>query len=334
MIKTIAKAAKNNFGATGVDQRGIVLIVTLIILSVLLSTALGFGIFIFSDIRQAQAIDNSILAYYAADAGLERSLFLFRQNDVQWVGSPEQPGTLLDVLGTADATLKNNAQWNVANSHDYEETFFRQRLNSGQSVKLYFLNRASEPRLNQADKIAVEWYKGKKASGVASDVKMQLSFTQLNPELKYDAAVDDSPIVVYYTDFSPEQEISDYLVTQSPQVYSFLDETVPYCYPEGSGCSRDYYDYVVEIKALGLDSVSEEPPPEENDGNYIDSLKVTAYDENNQRVIDGITNITIRSVGTYRRAEQEIIANIPPRDPVSGLLGFVLFSEEDITKGY
>ena len=54
------------------NQDGIILILALMIMAILLSTALGFGVFILSDLRQAKEIDDSVIAYYAADAGEKR----------------------------------------------------------------------------------------------------------------------------------------------------------------------------------------------------------------------------------------------------------------------
>ncbi|MFA5029202.1 MAG: hypothetical protein WC518_00430 [Patescibacteria group bacterium] len=309
-------------------EQGVILIMSLIIMSVLLSTALGFAIFIFSDIRQARSVDNSVLAYYAADAGLERSLFMLRKNGVTWVGQPNdpQPGTLLKILGRDDFVLKNDARWNLAGSKDYEENFYRQRLANGQSVKVYFLKRTSEARENKTDKVRLEWYKGKKADGTVSDVRLQVIFTQLDPQLKYDPEVDDSPVVVYYTDQSPQPLFSDSSVMEKIE-YPLKDEIVPYC--QGSSCNQTPHDYVMEIRALSFDRDNLE-----TSGDYIDSLRVVAYNKDDQVVLDGITNITLKSIGTYRGSQQEIVAYLPPRDPLSGLLGFVLFSEEDITKSY
>lgn len=299
------------------NEKGIILIITMMIMSVLLSTAVGFGIFIISDIRQASEIDSSVVAYYSAEAGLERSLFLLRkENDAQIINSTVN---LINIESAKNGTMdNNNAIWSIENSYDYESNFFRQRLYGGQSVKLHFLNRDNG---NDTESIGIFWYKGRKIDGSTSDAKLQIIFTQLEPQ------IDGNGVVVYFTDQSPDPLFSDSTLDSPPLkqfFYNFLDEEVEGCI--SPNCGSPPYDYVVEIRALGLTS-----------DDYIDSLSVIAYDGDNGAgniVGDGIINITLKSSGEYNLAHQEIVAHIPPRDPVSGLLGFVLFGEEDITKSY
>lgn len=278
----------------GKDERGIIIVLTLIIMAILLSTAIGFADIILSDFRQVKSTDDSILAYYAADAGLEKSLFLLRKaDDIDSISS------LSSVLGNSDIILDNNSKWNISNSTDYEKPFFRQRLYSGQSVKIYLLNRDN----TQAKSIDIEWYKS-----VA--VNMNLSFTQLTPQLDLDS--DNS--LVYFTDFNKLiQSDSD----QGVLCYQFVNKKL-----NGEPLPT-ISDYLVEIKPLGAP------------GDYIDTLKVRAFSDlncNDEAEVSGISNFTLRSLGKYGRANQEIVAQMPPRDPASGLLGFVLFAEQDITK--
>jgi len=87
-------------------------------------------------------------------------------------------------------------------------------------------------------------------------------------------------------------------------------------------------DYVAEMTVLGTNV------------DFVDQLAVKAYDVdcanlidlNNNIVAEGITNLTLKSRGTYNKSEQTIVAQILPKDPASGILGFVLFSDQDITK--
>jgi hypothetical protein len=266
-------------------------------MSVLLATAISFAVFIISDIRQAKSIDDSIGAYYGADAGIERSLYQFRKQNV---------------TSTADLTPKSydltssKVTWSVANSRDTEDVVVRQRLYNGQSVKLFFLGRASQ--VNNANAIAVTWKKGEQSS----NSNMQVTFTQLAPQIRL---VDNS--LVYYTDQST-LERADSSETGTFFCYGFKDALI-----DGPGTSRA--DYVVEIKALGTE------------GDYIENLKVQAYSTENcsgNSIGGSISNIAIVSEGQKNKSVQKITAQIPSKDPVSGILSFVLFSEEDITKSY
>jgi len=288
------------------NQKGIILILALMIMSILLSTALGFGFFILSDLRQAQEIDNAVVAYYFADSGIERTLYLFRHGGKEKIGNfTDQEDALWAI--DKDGDINNDVQpdWTIGESTDYEPTFFRQRLYNGQNAKLYFIGRSDGTNISKSIEIA--WFKG------LNSPKLQVVFTQLNPE------INDEDVLVYYTDINKiEISDSDLETGGAPVCFNFKDKDI-------EDFSLDLpSDYVVELKVLGTG------------GDYVDNLSVKAY-SGSDCSIDyprGISNISIKSIGTHNGARQAIYANIPPRDPISGLFGFVLFSEEDITKGY
>ncbi len=252
---------------------------TLVILAILLSISVGFAVFVISDINQARAVDNSTLAYYAADAGLERSLFLIRKAGV----------TTTQAL--PDGTLAgNSSSWDTSSSTDYEAVALRQRIYQGESFKLYFLNRAGGNNVNCLKLIYND------------NCTMQASFTQLSP------TTDSNGIVSFITD-------------QSPLVH--LGETdIPFK-PVDPAIGR--IDYVVEFKNLFCISV-----------NNIDRVNIYAYNDSDcssTQSYKSISNLTLDIKGTERGSSQEITATLPPRDPISGLFGFVLFSDLSITKG-
>ena len=297
------------------NESGIILILALMIMSILLSMALGFGVFIISDLRQAQEIDSSIVSYYFADSGIERTLYLFRHGGKEKIGNFSGNGSnelLSSVDKNSDMTGDGSIDWTIEDSTDYEPTFFRQRLYNGQSVKLYFIGRSDSS--NTAQSIKINWVKG------FNSPKLQVVFTQLNP-------TDDGGTLVYFTDIN-KIEISDSIESANPVCFDFKDRNI------NGDISPIPSNYWVELKVLGTS------------GDYIDNLSVTAYNEkkgingcnsedyNNTYNPEGISNITIKSVGVFAGTRQAVYANIPPRDPSSSLFGFVLFSQEDITKGY
>jgi hypothetical protein len=283
------------------------------VMAILLSIALGFALFIFSDINQAHMIDDSVLAYYGAESGFERTIYLFRKQDKNKIGSflysPTDPSSDVKALSRSDmngTTTASNSKWTIRNSTDYESRVIRQHLKNGQGVKLFFLNRVNslgEEGTNGVKSISVEWQK-------AYPCHLQVSFTQLRPQLDAGTLVNFSDVAVPLLQDSP--------TTGSIFCQAFLDKA-----KDRSTVWRS--DYAVELKALGS-----------GDDYCNDNLKVIGYLNNDctSPVTTAITNVTIHSVGKHNKASQEIIAYIPPYDPVSGLLGFVLFSEQDITKSY
>jgi len=267
----------------------------LMTMSVLLIIALSFSYLVISDIKQAKLSDNAIVAYYAADAGVERTLFLFRKQD------KENMAEIAVKAGDLDL-----ASWNISSSNDYEKEVVRQRLYNGQGFKLYFLNRPVG-KINQAKTLVVDW---SAPVATAGEKKLQVTFTKLDFEEK--PLSGGGSIWVNETDASV------------PIAAGF------HCFEFAS----DNKNYVVDFKALGS-----------NGDLIVENINVRAYDVPdcsmfsdpdllNNSLSDAISNIQIRSIGSYRNATQEITAAIPPRDPISGLLGFVLFSEQSIEKSY
>ncbi len=290
---------------------GVILITAMIILAILLSISMAFASIIISDIRQADTIDDAVGAYYGAEAGMEKSLYLLRKNEtIKYVGTygTSDPTKLLgiDYMTNTNSTklASSSASWSIASSTDFEATALRQRLYVGQGVKFYFKDRSAS---NLVRSIGVTWHRNEGTSGS----KMQISFTQLSPQQN------SNNNYIYYTDRS-NVEVSDSKTSPIEKCYKFLDKKL-----DGTDLLNPI-DYVVEIKSLGSGS------------DYIDRLEVRGYSNEGCGTYynKAINNMTVRSIGSFGRAKQEIFASIPPTDPVSGLLSFVLFSERDITKDY
>lgn len=281
------------------DNSGVVLIFTLLIMSVLISVAISFSYFIISDINKARAIDNSIVAYYAADAGMEESLYtLKKQQSVKFLTD------LKAQKGSGElATAKSG--WDIGESTDFETVFLRQRLSNGQTVKFFLLDRAAA---NGAKSIIVDWKKGGSTAP-----QLQVSLTQLVPQTD-----PQTNAKVYFTDTSEVETADTENNGVGPTCYALKDRDI------NGDLLVSRPDYAVEFKVLGL-----------TEEEYVDSLTVQAYDSDDcsgQPNPAGITNLTLKSKGVYNKSNQYIIAQLAPSDTLSGLAGFVLFSERDITK--
>ncbi len=59
------------------SQRGIALYLSIVILAVILAMVLGLGAILFSQIRTIRGMGSSVVALYAADAGIERVLDIY-----------------------------------------------------------------------------------------------------------------------------------------------------------------------------------------------------------------------------------------------------------------
>lgn len=313
------------------DNQGMILVFTMIMMSVLLSTAIGFSFFIIADINQAKAVDDAIVAYYAADAGMERALYsIVKQKIFESIEELKNDPHLYNT-GTGVTLSESRANWNLDGSTDYEKVFFRQRLFNGQSVKFYVLNRGEkeERLINKSKSLLINWEKGKIGDN-SSVINLQISMTQLSPQsVIMSTTTDSDQVLIYYTDTN-ETELSDSLNNgRGSTCYNFKDAILP----NSDLINQQPFDYVVELKALG-----------DSNFDYIDKISATVYNDNCETYFsnkedyqksfnpNGITNLTIKVEGVFGKSKQLIIAHLPPRHLVSSLLGFVIFSEQDLTK--
>ena len=85
--------------------RGNILPLALVIMASILLAGIGLGITVMNSIRRSADIDASMVAYYAADAGLERQLYELRKN----------AAAVEDLEELSDA-LSNGSDWVAASS--------------------------------------------------------------------------------------------------------------------------------------------------------------------------------------------------------------------------
>ena len=283
------------------NKDGVILVYSMMMMSVLLSVALGLSYFVIRDLNKARAIDNSIVAYYSAEAGLEQSLYLIKKADF-----PAEAQKLKKQLVPRKMSFSGGV-WDLDESVDFESGFLRQRLLNGQNVKFFILRRSDE---GVPKSITVNWLRPEE-----SNANLQVNLIQLNPQNTADGSL------VYYTENSVI-ETTDSSSELDVRCYDLNDLSLT------GNKLRIPVDYLVDLKILGFSS-----------DDYIDSLSIKTYNKscNSDNFEDsynpgGISNLTIRSRGVFGGVSQYINASIAPYDPISGLFGFVLFSEQDITK--
>jgi len=298
-------------------QSGVILVLAVVLTGILFSVAITIAVIVISDLRQAGAIDRSIVAYYAADSGLERTLFALRKDhdDPSIVDSMET----VKALFAGDELTGSESDWDINDSTDYERIFYRQKLFRGQSAKIYITGRKNNNDAAESIKI-INWER----SNDDPAIRLRATMTQLQSQ----PDPDNNGVLVYYTD-------TDKVLMTPP------DKGGPNCLPmrnvsvnnpdQYQSDPDNFVDYAIELTALG-DGLEDEDLKD-----FVSNLNITTYntdDCSGDINPEGLTNITIVANGEKGDARQTIFAHILPRDPISGILGFVLFSEEDITKGY
>ncbi|MBD3251015.1 hypothetical protein GF380_00850, partial [Candidatus Uhrbacteria bacterium] len=86
-------------------KQGNILPLSLVIMTTILIAGISLGIIVLAGLRRASDLDDSMVAYYAADAGIEKQLYEVRKRDTD-VGD----------LQTLGETFSNQAEWEAASS--------------------------------------------------------------------------------------------------------------------------------------------------------------------------------------------------------------------------
>ena len=86
-------------------QRGIALYLALILMFILFSIGLGISTILISQIKVIRGLGQSVVAFYAADTGVERVLYAIRKESYVPPSLPDQPFT--------DVVLDNGATYTV-----------------------------------------------------------------------------------------------------------------------------------------------------------------------------------------------------------------------------
>jgi hypothetical protein len=208
-----------------------ILPLALVIVTTILLAGIGLGIVVLDSLRRTSAVDSSIVAYYAADAGIERQLYELRKL-----------GTTVPNLQALTGTFSNGAGWTTPTSTYLQaiiKTFPTTASTTFQFVDLY-----KPENLSAAAGVGrVDWRwsaGGDCVGGVAPDV--ELSYTQwlsggtvLPDVFQVDLGTNEGgevtnldPTKGYRLRFRPKQCTADNLqVEVSPTVGSYAPMPFP-----------------------------------------------------------------------------------------------------------
>jgi len=103
-----------------IDQRGVSMMFAVLIMSFILSIALGISIVLIRQVKVMREAGYSVVAFYAANSGIEEILFLFNPD-----GIPETAlnGATYEVSVNASTTPGCNApNWCITSTGSYKDT--------------------------------------------------------------------------------------------------------------------------------------------------------------------------------------------------------------------
>jgi hypothetical protein len=88
-------------------KRGVSLYLALIIMFILIAIGLGVSLIIVSQMKMMKGMGDSVVAFYAADTGIEQALYEKRVNGIDWSGN----GSVGGANYTVNYTGNSEAKW-------------------------------------------------------------------------------------------------------------------------------------------------------------------------------------------------------------------------------
>jgi hypothetical protein len=288
------------------DQRGVILVMSMMILLVMITSVIALTQVVFGEIKMTRNADNSIVAFYAAESGIERGLYYLKfskeQNDFTYFDRLIDPDYYIETPATYynryDISLEGRVIFNEATTTvPYYEIYDVSTSTPARVdiVKTDGVIPTAATTLPQSFK--VEWDIYSCEDGHASD-QMEITYTSLQSiagVLKSDtkqtiavcgcAAGNDSCTDILRTDIENDKF---YYFTFRP-----LDDTV---------------DYIKFTSYLGA-----------NHDLDTDFVPAEAF---------------LQAYGYYRQSMHSISVRVPIYTPVSNVFSYVIFSEQDLEKGF
>ena len=266
--------------AVPAPQRGNVLLLALFALSTILIGSLAISSLVIRDIRTGRVADQGHAAFYAAETGVERSLYALRR------------------LAAAPASQNCVGCETLSNGTVYdrkvltgEPVYYATVLKKDDFIELNLFdldNLANPPGI---ESVSFNWQ-----DACANCTSIELSYTQWPAG----ASLTWPPGGSYAGTFWKKRYARS--------------NGVPYLYATFAGTNN----YRVRVRALDGD---------------ISNLEIRAYANDAGTVPKDLpSRVFLTATGKYGAAQQALSVQMQRTAPLSGLFGFVIFSEESIVK--
>ncbi|USN53728.1 MAG: hypothetical protein H6760_00980 [Candidatus Nomurabacteria bacterium] len=276
------------------DERGIVMLLSLLVLSALTAVAIGTSVLIIKEVQQSSNIDRSLMAYYAAETGIEKGLYtvkIGRQTNQE----------LADILNDLNdgGAMSNGASWSTDESTTSEE-YSLSSLKENQSTVLDLYD-PLDPTEGGYESFGVEALDAKPLQNPAWLEISYFPWTINGGLLDWD-------------DDNVEKRLRSVYETQ-PNVPAIFDLLPNQNYRIRV---RALYD---DLRNVRITAFTEDDPTDTDVCNPAYSC------------IKSIPNrVLIRSLGASGGNQSALSASVPYQAPASGIFDFVLFSEQTIDK--
>ncbi|MFH1366923.1 MAG: hypothetical protein ABIH38_02945 [Patescibacteria group bacterium] len=277
------------------NQKGVTLFLSLLIMSTVVAVAIGVSVLIINQHEYSTNVDHSILAFYAAETGLEAKLAVIKTNRDALAETLSSTVTDMDGSSLLSFEGTNLGNWQTTASPSEKYALSHLKMNEKITIDLFDPNALSGG--GGVESIKINWRDNCLGQGVvAGSGWLKLSYVSLANTGGFDATTNP------YENIYP-CALSNYACTERNNT-TFL--------------AGNYYRLI--ITPLYCD---------------IDYLKVSAFsnDSASAGAEKDISNrISLKSTGTYENSKIALSASIPWILPSQGIFDFVLFSEEIIEK--
>jgi Tfp pilus assembly protein PilX len=282
------------------EPKGIVMLLSLLVLSAITAVAIGGAAIVIKNLRASSNIDRSMMAYYAAETGIEAGLSRVKASRA---GGTESLEDLISEIKDMDGTTLGNARWSLDDSATNEEyTLTNLRKNETVVLDLY------DP------------------TNLLDGAGFRSFFVEA---LDADPTEDPAWLEVSYF---PWEATSSGMFWDDAKVTKRLrsvNETKP-TMPAGFGDLIASYNYRIRIKALYDDVKNLKVIGYTNESPY----------ENQETVCNPISvcekaipnRILLKSTASLGPNLVALSASVPWQVPTSALFDYVLFSEGAIDK--
>lgn len=300
------------------QPRGVVSLLALILMTTLTAAALAASTIILAELRQTETFDQSVVAVYAAEAGVEDALHIVklnRQNPNRTFGA-----TVSDLACDTGApcpssedvrtTMGNGAVW--TRTAEQDEQFRVARLEPEQSAHLDLFNPDPGAVGGGVAALDVDW------TDTCQGYEDDHGYSILEVTMLFWDAADFTFDPASQQVFKHTQPCN-YVVDPATDV----GRCTPFRITAVDGHTIDpdqFYRFQFRVFPRG--------PYSGTESCTIQDLNVTAYMEDGRTIVRTPARLTVKATGAFGSSQQALTASVPWRAPVTGLLNYVLFSEE------
>jgi len=278
------------------DQQGVVLVMSLMILLVMMTSVISLAQVIFGEIKMTRNADNSIIAFYSAESGIERGLFYLK------FSKEENDLTYFNRL--ADTSNDYN-QYDI----DLErQVSFAEATTTVEYYEVYDVSTTTPARV---DIVRPEGEIPSAASGLPESFKLEWSIDNCYEDSHASDKMEISYTSLYKSGNSLQSETKQMLAVCG-------------CVEGSDSCDNKISNVLDDNKFYYFTF-----RPLDDEISYI---KFTPYTGNGTAYLP--SEALIQTNGYYRQSMHSMSVRVPNYTSLSNIFTYVIFSEEDLEKGF